>query len=88
MFDFSEIWIFQLTKIGVTTASIFLAIILSGWQRVVAIIIAVLFNPLVPIQFDEDAWRVVDFITGIFFGIIAFWPQPHTNAEQEMAPNP
>ena len=81
-FDFSEIWVFQLTKIGVTVASVFLAIILGGWQRVAAVIFAVLFNPLVPIQFDEDAWLVVDVVAGIFFGIVAFWPQLHGNAEQ------
>jgi len=30
-------------------------------------IIAVLFNPIVPIYFDKYLWKIIDGITGVFF---------------------
>ncbi|WP_367871025.1 DUF6804 family protein [Luteolibacter sp. Populi] len=76
--DFDKIWIYQLTRIGVTAAAVFLAIILRGWQMFAAILIAVLFNPIAPIDFDNSAWTVVDLSAGMVFLILAFWPSPHS----------
>ena len=32
-------------------------------------IIAILFNPIIPIYLGRELWRIVDFITGIIFTI-------------------
>lgn len=86
--DFDQIWIYQLTRIAVTAGAVFLAIILRGWQMVVAIVVAVLFNPIIPIDFDKQAWMVVDIGASIFFAIVGFFPSPqHQNEEvQQDAP--
>ena len=38
----------------------------------VAIGIAVLFNPIIPIHLDKDAWVLIDFITVILFLMFIF----------------
>jgi len=35
-------------------------------------IIAILFNPIVPIYLDKDVWVIIDFIVGIIFIISIF----------------
>lgn len=40
-----------------------------GWM---AIGIAVLFNPIIPIHLDKDTWVLIDFIAAIFFLIFIF----------------
>ncbi len=34
--------------------------------------VALLFNPFVPIRFDRDTWRVLDFITAILMPIMGY----------------
>ncbi len=38
---------------------------------IVFFIIAILFNPVVPIYLDKDVWRIIDIITAIIFFIYA-----------------
>jgi hypothetical protein len=75
--DFDQVWIYQITRIAVTIVAVFLAIVLRGWQKVVAILVGILFNPLIPIDFDRQAWVVVDVATAIFLIVVGFWPSPH-----------
>ena len=37
-----------------------------------SILVALLFNPIIPIHLAKDAWVVIDFITTIFFTITIF----------------
>jgi len=73
-----QIWVFQLTRIAVTVGMGFLAIVLRGWQMVAAIVFAVLFNPILPIDFDKKAWLVVHLAAATFLLIVAFWPKAHS----------
>jgi hypothetical protein len=86
--DFEQIWIYQITRIAVTIGAVFLAIILRGWQMVAAAVVAILFNPIIPIDFDRQAWMVVDLAASVFFTIVGFWPSPHYRIKdaQEDAP--
>ncbi len=79
--DFGQIWVYQLTRIAVTIGAVFLAIILRGWQMVAAVVVAILFNPIIPIEFDRDAWMVVDLAAALYFGFVGFWPSPHHRNE-------
>jgi len=38
-----------------------------NWAKVIFIIIAILFNPLVPIYLSRSTWIPLDIITAIFF---------------------
>lgn len=37
-----------------------------------SILVALLFNPVIPIHLAKDAWIVIDFITAIFFAVTIF----------------
>jgi len=39
---------------------------------VLSILVAILFNPIIPIHLAKDAWIIIDFITAIFFAITIF----------------
>lgn len=75
--DLDQIWVYQLTRIAVTIGAVSLAMLLRGWQVVAASIVGILFNPIIPIDFDRGAWMVVDIGTAVFLGIVAFWPSVH-----------
>jgi len=79
---FDQIWVYQLTRIAVTIAAVWLALILRSWQKISAMVIAILFNPLLPIDFDKDAWMVVDLSAAAFLAICAFWPCPYLPNEE------
>ena len=70
-----------MTRIAVTIGAVFLAIILRGWQMVAAVVVAILFNPIIPIEFDKDAWMVVDIAAAVDFGFVGCWPSPHHRNE-------
>ena len=38
----------------------------------VFILVAILFNPLIPIYLDKATWTPIDLIVGLFFGVTAF----------------
>jgi hypothetical protein len=79
--DFDQIWVYQLTRIAVTIGAVFLAIALRGWQMVAAVVFAILFNPILPIDFDKNAWMVVDLVAAVYFGFVGFRPSPHHHNE-------
>jgi hypothetical protein len=37
------------------------------------LIVAILFNPLIPIYLDKATWTPIDLVVGIFFGVTAFF---------------
>ncbi len=48
-----------------------------GWPFA---LIALLFNPLVPVHLDREVWRIIDFVVAAVFGI-AIWPSLATTNE-------
>lgn len=57
-----------------------------GWPFT---LIALLFNPLVPVHLDREVWRIIDFVVAAVFGI-AIWPslvhrtsQPESSTSSE-----
>ncbi len=60
---------FQIMRLVVCGAVCFGAFTLKnrqGWLGTMAII-AVLFNPLLPVRLDRNTWQVIDLATGIVF---------------------
>ncbi|MGL4332445.1 MAG: DUF6804 family protein [Bacteroidales bacterium] len=39
---------------------------------VVFILIAILFNPLIPVYLNKELWSFIDLIGAVFFGILAY----------------
>lgn len=37
-----------------------------------SILVALLFNPIIPVHLDKDVWVVIDFVTAVFFAITIF----------------
>lgn len=65
---FDAYWVYQLSRWGVCVAAIYGALQFENRWKWVLWILALLFNPLVPIRFGRDAWQVVDGIAaGVFF---------------------
>ena len=62
---------YQLLRFIVTGAAAWIAYIAYGskkqWIMVIIIIIALLFNPLMPIHFDRETWAGIDVLSGIGF---------------------
>jgi hypothetical protein len=65
---FNVYWVYQLSRWAVCAVAIYGAVQFeNGWKWPLAVL-ALLFNPLVPIHFGRDAWQVVDGIAaGVFF---------------------
>ncbi len=42
------------------------------WWMIGVGLIALLFNPFIPVHFDKATWRVIDFIVAIVFLILIF----------------
>ena len=67
-------WYYQLLKWGVFACSV-----LSGYLNyqnkkllVTFLIIAILFNPIAPIYFSKEIWKIIDGVAAITFLIILF----------------
>lgn len=67
---------FQLLRFVVCGASIFVAVFANFYQKLWAIwlfcIIAVLFNPLIPIHLSREIWQPIDIICAVLFLILLF----------------
>ena len=60
---------FQIMRLVVCGASCFGAFTLKqrqGWLWTM-VIIAVLFNPILPVHLDRGTWQLIDLVTGIIF---------------------
>lgn len=67
---------YQLLRLGVTVVACWLGFeahkaSLAGWRNV-GIVIAVLFNPILPIAFDRELWAWVDWAAAGVFAVGAF----------------
>jgi len=62
---------YQILRIVVMVFAIIFVLILKAFKNVplmvIMIIIAVLFNPILPFYLDKDVWIVLDFISSILF---------------------
>ncbi len=68
--DFHDIWIYQISRIGVTLAAVFGALSLPLRYSIALCVVAVLYNPLLPIEFDEGAWRIVNWLAAACLGFV------------------
>jgi hypothetical protein len=71
--EFDSIWIYQLSRWAICSISAWAAYnqwrTRMRWNAALLALVAVLFNPISPISFDDDEWVVVDWITAAVF----FW---------------
>lgn len=78
-------WYYQLLRWAVCILAVLKAYNIKDYRNTLFIIfciIAILFNPIAPIYFDRDVWRVVDGITGglfLFFEFKKWYPQKVSN---------
>ena len=67
---------YQLLRLVVTGAAVWVAYILYTAKKtglmITFIIIALLFNPLIPVHLDRQTWKVIDLLCGLFFIITIF----------------
>ena len=68
---------YQFLKIAVTLASLYLAFRLHQEDQVfwmlAALAAAILFNPVIEIDLDEDAWKMVDIVAAAGFASLVIW---------------
>jgi hypothetical protein len=67
--DFDKIWVLQLTRIGVFGCSLWGAFLLRGWMAYLLVIVAIVFNPLLPVRFDRSAWVFVSWLGAVVCGL-------------------
>jgi len=67
---------YQLLRWITCGAAVWVAFLAYDWEKkwatVVFTIVAVLFNPLVPIHLSRDVWQPIDLICALLFFVIAF----------------
>ncbi len=67
---------YQLLRLVTCGAAIWIAVLAYQWQKIWATwlfgIIAVLFNPLMPIHLSKELWQLIDAICAILFIVIIF----------------
>lgn len=67
---------YQLLRWVTCAAAVWVGFLAYGWQKkwatVVFAILAVLFNPLVPIHLSREIWQPIDAISAVLFVTIAF----------------
>jgi len=67
---------YQLLRLVVCGASVYIAFIAYNWQKVWAVwlfgFIALLFNPFIPIHLSRELWQPIDVICAIAFIVITF----------------
>jgi hypothetical protein len=71
---------YQLLKIIVCGAAVYMAYLAYKWQKIWAVwllgFIAVLFNPLLPIHLSRDIWQPIDIACAFVFFVLAFIEKP------------
>ena len=65
---------YQLIRWITCGAAVWVAVLAYGWEKnwatVVFAIVAVLFNPLVPIHLSRDLWQPIDVICAVLFVVV------------------
>jgi hypothetical protein len=67
---------YQLLRFVVCGVSVYVAFMAYNWQKLWAMwpfgIVAILFNPLVPIHLSREIWQPIDLMTAVLFVVIVF----------------
>lgn len=67
---------YQLLRFVVCGVSVYVAFTAFSWQKIWAVwlfgIIALLFNPLIPIHLSREIWQPIDAICAVLFIVMAF----------------
>jgi hypothetical protein len=62
---------YQLLRLVVCGASIYVSFTAYNWQKTWAVwlfgLVAILFNPLIPIHFSREVWKLIDVLCGFMF---------------------
>ena len=78
---------FQLLRWVTCAAAVWVGFLAYGWQKkwatVIFAIVAVLFNPLVPIHLSREMWQPIDFACAVLFALDAFVLKESAKKEQE-----
>lgn len=66
---------YQLLRLGVTALACWLSFeaheaSLPGWRNL-GVVIAVVFNPILPIAFERELWALIDWAAAIVFAVAA-----------------
>ena len=68
---FREYGVYQLSKWLITGAAIYAAVHCPRFRAPLAVV-AVVFNPVVPIRFSRSTWQVLDFAAAGIFAVGSF----------------
>ena len=67
---------YQLLRWITCGAAVWVAFLAYGWEKkwatVIFAIVAVLFNPLLPIHLSKEIWQPIDLVCSLLFGVVAF----------------
>ena len=78
---------YQLLRFVVCGVSIYVAVIAYDWQKIWATwlfgLLAVLFNPLIPVHLTWELWQPIDVICALLFVVIVFILKKPTAEKQE-----
>lgn len=78
---FRNIGIYQFSRWAVCAAAVFGAVNLkSDWRWALAVV-AILFNPIIPIHFSRDTWQVLDGLSAAVFLMTTFRVQRVPNSQ-------
>ncbi|WP_138418692.1 DUF6804 family protein [Sinomonas gamaensis] len=81
-----QYWYYDLLRWIVTIAAIWVCTIAFRLQKpgwgIAFIIVAIVFNPIIPFTANKQAWAVPDVITGVLFirAALTFWERKGPNA--------
>jgi hypothetical protein len=67
---------YQLLRFVVCGVSLYVVFVASTWIKLWAMglfgIVAVLFNPLIPVHFSREMRQMINFICALLFAVVAF----------------
>jgi len=78
---------YQLLRFVTCGVAAYIAYTTYNWQKMWAVwlfgFIAVLFNPLIPIQLSRELWRPIDIICALLFGASAVFLKKPTEQKRQ-----
>ena len=67
---------YQLLRLVVCGVALYMAFVAFNLQKILAVwvfgFVAILFNPLIPIQLSREIWKPIDVICALLFILISF----------------
>ncbi|MFC1636345.1 DUF6804 family protein [Planctomycetota bacterium] len=83
---------YQLLRFVVCGVSVYVAVMAYTWKKIWATwlfgIVAILFNPLVPIHLSRELWQPIDFMTAVLFVVTVFVLKRPEQASPETTNSP